>query len=113
MARTLVQIRQTIESLEEEAEGLRESETAGVIARIKVAIDVYGLTHQDLFEAKAKKMGRPKKVADVAAKKPAKKKAAAKFKDPTSDKTWTGHGKRPGWFVAAIEAGTKAEELAV
>jgi len=113
MAKTLLQIKQQIESLEKEAKRIEEKEVAGVIARIKVAIDVYGLTHQDLFEAKAKKMGRPKKVADVVAKKPAKKKAAAKFKDPTSDKTWTGHGKRPGWFVAAIEAGTKAEELAV
>ena len=113
MARTLVQIKQAIESLEKEAERIRDSETAGVIARIKTAIDFYKLTPKDLFGAETKKVGRPKKVADVAAKKPAKKKAAAKFKDPTSDKTWTGHGKRPGWFVAAIEAGTKAEELAV
>jgi len=113
MARTLVQIKKAIVGLEKEATLLKEKEVSGVIARIKVAIDVYGLTQQDLFEAKAKKMGRPKKVADVVAKKPAKKKAAAKFKDPGSDRTWTGHGKRPGWFVAAIADGKVATDLAV
>jgi len=113
MARTLVQIQQAIESLEKEAERVRDSETAGVVARIKTAIDFYKLTTKDLFGAEAKKVGRPKKVADVAAKRPAKRKAAAKYKDPASDKTWTGHGKRPGWFVAAIADGIVATDLAV
>ena len=113
MARTLVQIRKQIENLEKEAESVRKIEVDGVIARIKKAIDFYGLTEQDLFEAQAKKMGRPKGVAGAAVKKVAKKKAVAKFKDPASDKTWTGHGKRPGWFLQAIESGKKAEDLAV
>ena len=26
--------------------------------------------------------------------------AVAKFRDPTTGKTWTGRGKRPGWFDA-------------
>jgi DNA-binding protein H-NS len=112
MARTLVQIKKQIASLEKEAESVRDKEVAGVIARMKSAIAFYGLTQQDLFEAKAKKMGRPKEVLSVAVKKTAKKKAAAKFKDPSSAKTWTGHGKRPGWFVQAIEGGKKPEDLA-
>lgn len=113
MARTLVQIKKQIASLEKEAESVRKRETDGVIARIKIAIDFYGLSQQDLFEAKAKKSGRPKKLAIAATKKVAKKKAAAKFKDPSSDKTWTGHGKRPAWFVQAIEGGKAAAELSV
>ncbi len=28
---------------------------------------------------------------------------AAKYRDPNSDKTWTGHGRRPGWMVGAPE----------
>ncbi len=28
---------------------------------------------------------------------------AAKYRDPNSDKTWTGHGRRPGWLVGAPE----------
>lgn len=113
MARTLVQIKQQIESLEKEAERVREKETSDVIARIKQAIDFYDLTQEDLFEVKAKKTGRTKGVIGAAAKKVAKKKAVAKFKDPASDKTWTGHGKRPGWFLQAIESGKTADDLAV
>ena len=28
---------------------------------------------------------------------------AAKYRDPNSNKTWTGHGRRPGWIVGAPE----------
>lgn len=28
---------------------------------------------------------------------------AAKYQDPNSNKTWTGHGRRPGWMVGAPE----------
>lgn len=113
MARTLVQIRKQIENLEKEAESVRKKKVDGVIARIKKAINFYELTERDLFGAEAKKAGRPKKVASVAAKKPLKAQAAAKFKDPASDKTWTGHGKRPDWFLQAIESGKTADDLAV
>jgi len=30
-----------------------------------------------------------------------------------SGKTWTGQGKRPGWFVQALEAGKTAEDLLI
>jgi DNA-binding protein H-NS len=30
-------------------------------------------------------------------------KRAARYKDPNSDKTWSGLGRRPGWFVGAPE----------
>lgn len=113
MARTLVQIRQQIEKLEKEADSVRDKEVAGVIARMKQAITFYGLTVKDLFGDKAKVAGRPTSATRTAGKKAAKKKVAAKYKDPNSDKTWTGHGKRPGWFVQAMEGGKKAEDLAI
>lgn len=113
MARTLIQIKQQIESLEKEAERVKDGEIADVIARIKKAIDFYELTPKDLFDTSAKKMGRPKKVVSGAAKKQPKNKATAKYQDPASGKTWTGHGKRPGWFLQAIEGGKTAENLAV
>ena len=114
MARTLVQIRQQIEKLEQEAESVKTKEIAGVVGRIREAIDFYGLTVEDLFGTKDKKAGRPKGVAGVAVKSGASKKAAvARFKDPNSDKTWTGHGKRPGWFVEAVASGKSSEDLAI
>jgi DNA-binding protein H-NS len=118
MALTLVQIREQIEKLEKQAENIKPKEVADVVGRIRVAIEFYGLTAADLFGTKAKKAGRPKGTAGVvvkkAAKKPGKKEEAiAKYADPASGKTWTGHGKRPGWFVEAIAAGKTAEELSV
>lgn len=110
MARTLVQIQQQIDKLQQEAEKVRAKEVAGVIERIKAAIAFYSLTESDLFVVRGRPPGRPKKAAPNKAKKAPSK---AKYKDKETGKTWTGHGKRPGWFVKAIEAGVKAEEMAV
>lgn len=112
MARTLVQIKKQIQSLEREAEQVRAKEVAGVIQRIKTAIDFYGLTAADLFAATGKAATKGKKIATKASK-TKKSPAPARYKDKDSGKTWTGHGKRPGWFVKAIEAGVKAEEMSV
>lgn len=114
MARTLIQIKQQIQALEKEAENVKPKEIAGVIERMKSAIEFYGLTPADLFSgSKAKKLAGSRGASVVAFKKTRKKKmAVAKFKDPSSDKTWTGHGKRPGWFVQAIAGGKKPEDLA-
>ncbi len=46
-------------------------------------------------------------------KKAKKQPSPPKYRDPASGKTWTGHGKRPGWFVQAVESGVKAEDMAV
>lgn len=114
MARTFVQIRQQIEKLEKEAESVKAKEVAGVIDRIQQAIHFYGLTADDLFGSTPKKPGRPKGAPGVVAKKAAKKMAArANFKDANSNRTWTGHGKRPRWFVDAIAAGKTPEDMAI
>lgn len=60
-------------------------------------------------------------VADDAAKAPRKltkktKKpaAVAKFRDPADpSKTWSGKGRRPQWYLAAIEAGASEDDLAI
>lgn len=44
---------------------------------------------------------------------PPVKKAPAPAKHKDTAKTWTGHSKRIEWFVKAIAAGVKAEEIAV
>lgn len=110
MARTLSQIKKQIAQLEKEAERVRADEVAGVVQRIKAAIDFYGLTANDLFGSGAKPAAKGKKGA---AKKAKKSPAPPKYKDKETGKTWTGHGKRPQWFVKAMEGGMKAEEMAV
>ena len=114
MARTLVQIQREMEKLEKEAERVRAAEVAEVIGKIKKAIDFYGITVADLFGAKAKAVATTKRKYTRSTKAvPAKTPAQPKYKDPESGSTWTGHGKRPGWFVKAIEGGKNAEDLAV
>ncbi len=112
MARTLIQIQREMEKLQAEAERVKASEVAGVIAKIKSAIGFYGITAGDLFGTKPSKGAKGKRKYTVGKKaKTANTPSSPKYKDPETGKTWTGHGKRPGWFVRAIEGGRKAEEL--
>jgi DNA-binding protein H-NS len=116
MAKTIAQINIQIEKLQKQADVLKVKEVAGVVARIKVAIEHYGLTAADLgFSGLETKT--TKSTGTVVAKK-ARKKAAKKtsgvirFQDEAGH-TWTGNGKRPNWYLAAIAAGKTPESLAV
>lgn len=87
-----------------------------MIERIKTAIEHYGLTAEDLFST-TKRMGRlPKAEGSTPASKVkvAKKKTAsiAKYADDAGH-SWTGHGKRSGWFKAALESGKTADDLLI
>jgi DNA-binding protein H-NS len=46
--------------------------------------------------------------------KPTRAPAAEKYRHPdNSDLTWSGRGRKPLWFVAALDAGKSPEDLAV
>lgn len=107
MAKTYQEIQKQIAKLQQEAEVLRQKELQEVIARIREAINHYGITSDDLF------VDAGKKHAPVRAKRPAAKKVSApKYRDEAGN-TWSGRGKRPGWFKEAIAAGKNPEELLV
>ena len=110
MATTLAQVQKKIAKLEREAATLKKKEAGDVIRRIKTAIEHYGLVPADLFTGQAARAPAGKK----SAKKPAAKKSPSpiRFRDEAGH-TWTGHGKRPNWYKAALEAGKKPEDLAV
>ncbi|WP_082550889.1 H-NS family nucleoid-associated regulatory protein [Pseudorhodoferax sp. Leaf265] len=117
---TFAELQRQIDELTAKAEFVRQQELAGVVERIREAIAVYGLTPDELFGDASKR-----KVARLKVEKKARKKAGTvrstgdarksvpKYRDPASGKTWTGNGKRPAWFVAAVEAGTDPQALAV
>ena len=42
-----------------------------------------------------------------------KKVGAPKFQNPDGPETWTGRGKRPGWYLKAKEAGFTDEDLLI
>lgn len=124
MAKTLAQIQQQIQQLQDQASALKKREASGVIAKIKVAIEAYGLTPEDLFSVvpavKAKRASKTRKVLIAAPDvKVGRKKAPAKKKTPSPRKftdgtnSWSGHGKRPQWFKDALEAGKTMQDLVV
>jgi DNA-binding protein H-NS len=114
--KTLAQIQKQIADLQEQAEAIRQREVSEVVARIRTAISHYGLTANDLGLGNAaagpRKPRKPRRVAAGKKAKAARKTAGvAKFRDDAGN-SWTGHGRRPKWFVDAIAAGKTPEQLA-
>ncbi|MBO9687100.1 MAG: H-NS histone family protein [Mitsuaria chitosanitabida] len=103
MPKSLQQVLSQIDKLQREANSIRAKEVAGVISRIQEAIRHYNLTPADLFGTTSKKTSAAPK---------GKRGGVAKYQS-ADGKTWSGVGKRPNWFVAAIEAGKTPEELLV
>lgn len=108
MAKTYADIRKEIAALQKTAETVRRDEIAGVVERIKTAISTYKLSAGDLGLGGKAAAAAPKKT--INARTALKTTPKAKYRDP-SGKTWTGRGRRPGWFVAGLAAGKKAEDM--
>lgn len=64
------------------------------------------------LEAKAREMGFS--LADLAGGKSGKAVSAPKYQDPNDPtRTWTGRGRKPGWFRAALDAGTSPDDMLI
>ncbi|MDH4391202.1 MAG: H-NS histone family protein [Aquabacterium sp.] len=115
MAKTYTQIQTQIRKLQQEADTLKAKEVADVVARIQLAIAHYGLTTQDLFggasaAAKPKAAGKRAEVSKPAT--ATKRPSQAKYQDDAGHQ-WSGIGKRPNWFKAALASGKSAADLLV
>ena len=128
MAKTYTQLQEQIAQLQRAADALMAKEAAAVVGRIKLAIAHYGLTPDDLFglaAAKAPKAPRAPNAAKAAKAPPAQvvkpvKPIKAVKKAPTPPKyrdeagnAWTGNGKRPRWFLAAMASGKTPKDLEI
>ena len=119
MAKSFADLTREIDALKVKAETVRKQELAGVIARMKVAIDAYELTAVDLGFGGGK-ASTPKVVSTKAAitKSPkgptalVKPKSKAKYRDSAGN-SWTGRGPKPKWLTTALEAGKSLESLEV
>lgn len=116
MPKSLTQLTAQIEKLQREAQAIKAKELDGVIARIKDAIQHYGLTAADLGLRKSRATSGA--ASKVAAKKGKARKArkgsgVIRFRSPDGQQSWTGHGRAPNWFKAALAAGATRESLAV
>jgi DNA-binding protein H-NS len=123
MARTYEQLQRQIAGLQAEAEKLRRKEFEGVVARIREAIEIYGITAADLgLAAGAPKRRGPAQPAGAAERKGKRGKrgkagrkagsAAAQFRDAAGN-TWVGRGKRPQWLRDALVAGHTLDEFRI
>jgi DNA-binding protein H-NS len=98
--KTYAAIQAEIAKLAKQAQALRKSEVAGVIAKIKEAIATYALTAADLgFGRGAAKAVRASTAKS--SKKTSTTIGVAKYRDPKTGKTWTGRGKPPAWIAGA------------
>lgn len=112
MAKNLAQIEAQIKKLQDEAAALRAKEVAGVVDRIKEAIQHYGLTPEQLFGASHQKR-KPASVPVAVSQKVRAKSGKVKIKYRDGDNTWTGRGNKPRWLTARLGEGRKIEEFLV
>jgi len=112
MAKKLAQIEAQIKKLQDEAAALRAEEVAGVVGRIKDAIQHYGLTPEQLFGASRQKRKPGSEPVTVPRKVRAKSdKVKIRYRD--GENTWTGRGNKPRWLTARLGEGRKIEEFLV
>jgi len=107
MPKSYQQVLSQIEKLQEQAKSLRAKEISGVVARIKEAIEHYGLTAEDLFGT-----SRARSARSTAPVEKGRRGGVPKYRSGDG-RTWSGVGKRPAWFVEALNAGKSPEELLV
>lgn len=117
MAKTIAQMTAEIEKLQRQIEAAKSKEVDGVVARIREAIDFYGLTPEHLFGQKTKPKGKVSRRAAAKPAKPAKPartgtKLPATYADGAGNE-WTGRGSTPRWLQEAIAAGKSKEDFAV
>jgi len=102
---TYADVKKQIAQLEKKAADLRKVEVAKVVANIREQMARYELTVDDIAPGKANQKGKKAQAPKAKVSKP------AKYMDPKTGKTWTGHGKPPGWIAAASKAGRRDDFL--
>ncbi|MBT2790143.1 H-NS histone family protein [Paraburkholderia strydomiana] len=95
---TLESLQAKIQKLQAQAEELAAKKSSAVIDKIKNLMAEHGLTTTDIdAHAGGKKRG-PKSSTKATAKSSA---SAAKYRDPKTGATWSGHGRAPCWIASA------------
>lgn len=113
MAKTYAQLTAEIQALQAKAAALKQKEIAGVIRRMKVAIEFYGITASDLGLGEAlASPGRPTKKRAAKPEPRAKGRGAVRYSDGNGH-AWSGMGPRPAWLKEALAAGKSLESFAL
>lgn len=94
---TLETIRARIAKLEAQAESVVARQNSGVLDKIRDLMDKHGLVIADIEAHFGKKRGRKPSVQA----KDMQSVVAAKYRDPKTGATWSGHGRAPLWIASA------------
>ncbi|MFB9128605.1 H-NS histone family protein [Paraburkholderia dipogonis] len=98
MATTLEAIQARMKKLQAQADALMTKEAAKVVRAIHELMAKHGITTADIDAHTGGKKRGPKPSTKAAAKSSA---SAAKYRDPKTGATWSGHGRAPGWIASA------------
>lgn len=94
---TLESIQARIAKLQAQAESLTTTKSTAVLEKIRVLMDKHAVTVADIEAFVGKRRGR--KPGTIAAAKQGI--STAKYLDPKTGATWTGHGRAPAWIANA------------
>ncbi|WP_326489893.1 H-NS family nucleoid-associated regulatory protein [Paraburkholderia sp. HP33-1] len=94
---TLESVQAKIAKLQAQATALAARDSTRVIGKIRDLMEQHSLTVADIEASLGKRRGRKSAVSS-----PAKQAAsAAKYADPRTGATWSGHGRAPAWIAQA------------
>jgi DNA-binding protein H-NS len=99
-------LRAQADAIIKQAEKVRKKEIPSVIARIRAAMNAYGITLDDLKSPTRRgKKGRGK-VGKRAPVQP-------KYRNPKTGETWSGRGRAPRWLAAEEAKGRKRDSFLI
>lgn len=79
------------QALDNEIDQARQRELADAVARVRSLVEEYGLNQADVFGTGSKRRGQGRSSQ-------AGHKVAPKYRNPTTNETWTGRGRQPKWI---------------
>ncbi|MFB9125735.1 hypothetical protein E2553_36035 [Paraburkholderia dipogonis] len=94
---TLESIRAQITKLEAQAAAVAAKQSSGILDKIRDLMEKHGLVIADIEAHSGKKRGRKPGVQAT----DAQRVVAAKYRDPKTGATWSGHGRAPAWIASA------------
>ena len=94
------QLDELIQKAEQRKREVAKESVAKVRQKIQAILKTEGFDLEDVFGGNRRGKSRDS--------------AAAKYRNPAdASQTWSGRGKRPGWFHAALKSGKKEQDLLV
>lgn len=92
------QTRDLMRKLASHMKGIDKDKVAGIKAKVNALLKAEGVTFAQVYGRK--RGGKTGKVAP-------------KYRNPKGTETWSGRGKRPRWFLAALKSGKKEKDLLI